>query len=315
MHPKELVEHLNKIYSDETIFNRNDDFSFIHAYFHTTEERGFPIGMHSHTFYEINIIVDGSGYHYIEDQCIEVNVGDIFVLPPTWKHGYYTDNRNFKIFHILLSPYFIERYHQELSSLPGFTILFETEPYWRTRSNEKMLLMLKETQFEKILADIKELEHFENSHYPGKEVQKTAKTLYLITHFCELIYEKHKDQFDSPQSRTNSVSVVHSLEYIHNHFFEKITIDELAKIAHMSRSTYLRHFKESCNCTPQEYLTKVRVSKAIEMLRRTDLSITQISQDCGFFDSSHFSHIFYTIEGCSPSVYRKTKGYRPSNKD
>ena len=307
MHPERLIAHLTTLYSDDKFFNTNKDFSLISAYFHTLEEMGYPIGMHSHTFYEVNIIVQGSGYHYIEQQTLQVKVGDVFVLPPSIKHGYYTDDRSFKICHILLNRAFVERYKSELHSLPGFTILFETEPFWRKVSSEKMFLSLNDEQFQKVYASIEELISYEKSEYGGNEIQKNFKTLLLLGYFSELIYNEHKQKYDSPQLRTESVSIIHTMEYVQNNFHDKISTDTLAKIAHMSRSTYLRHFKKLCKCTPQQYLTEVRIEKAMEMLKTTNRSITEISQDCGFFDSAHFSHIFLKAKGMSPSAVRKAK--------
>ena len=305
MHPERLISHLTKVYSHDSCFNQNNDFALISTYFHTLEDNGYPIGMHSHTFYEVNIIVEGKGYHYIEQQNLEVNVGDVFVLPPFLKHGYYTNDPNFKICHILLSSVFVERYKTELSALPGFTILFETEPFWRTITTEKMFLTLNKEQFNKVFTDIKALIDYESSEYTGNEIQKIFKTLNILSYFSELIYKEHKQKFDSPQLRTESVSVIHTIEYLQSNLHEKITTDELAKLAHMSRSTYLRHFKKLCKCTPQQYLTELRIKKATEMLEKTNRSITEISQDCGFFDSAHFSHIFYKIKGVPPSSIRK----------
>ena len=191
--------------------------------------------------------------------------------------------------------------------MPGFTLLFETEPFWRKVSSEKMFLSLNKEQFKQVFTALKELIAYEKSEYGGNEIQKISKTLVLLGYFSELIYNEYKQKFDSPQLRTESVSVIHTMEHIQNNFHDKISTDELAKIAHMSRSTYLRHFKKLCKCTPQQYLTEIRIEKAMEMLKTTNRSITEISQDCGFFDSAHFSHIFMKAKGISPSAVRKSK--------
>lgn len=304
-HPKQLESHLTKIYSHESAF-ANKEFSLILTYYHTNAEGSYPIGMHEHTFYEINIIVQGKGFHYLEQQCLEAQAGDVFILPPGFKHGYHTnDPDNFKICHILLDCTFMERYKRELQDLPGYTVLFETEPFWRTISNEKILLSLNESQLKKVSLDIEELISYETSSYKGNEIQKISKCLYLLAYFCERIYTEHEQKFKSPQLRTESIAIIHTLEYIQNKFYEKISVDDLTRIAHMSRSTYLRHFKRMCNCSPQQYLTETRITKAIDLLKNTNRSITEIAQDCGFFDSSHFSHIFYKTKGFLPSAIRK----------
>lgn len=306
MHPERLVAHLREVYTHDKFFQTNRDFSLINSYYHTSEMQ-FPIGMHSHTFFEVNVIAAGQGYHYIDQQCIQVCVGDVFVLPPSVRHGYYTDDPTFKILHILISSAFMERYKSELHALPGYSILFETEPFIRSVSRKKILLSLNAEQFEKVRRDLDELVSYEDSDYGGNEIQKIAKTLYLLGYFSELIHNSHKIRQNMSREQTETVSIVHTMEYIQSNYHEKISIETLAKIALMSRSTYFRQFKKLCKCTPQQYLTEVRISKATEMLENTDRSITEISQNCGFFDSSHFSHIFYAVKGIYPSQVRKNK--------
>ncbi len=309
MHPQHLIDHLTKVYSHDRFFNSNKDFALVYSYYHT-DEMGYPIGMHTHTFYEVNIITSGSGYHYLEDQCVEVNIGDVFVLPPSVKHGYYSPDRNFRIFHILLHNAFIERYKAEMHALPGYTILFETEPLVRKNSSQKLFLTLSPGQFEKVKQEIEELVEFENSAYDGNEIQKIAKTLSLIGLFSKLLFISHHKLLDHT-NHTEPIAIVHTMEYMRSNFYDKISINKLAEIAHMSRSTYLRQFKSLCKCTPTKYLQEIRVEKAAELLLVGNRSVSEISQDCGFFGSSHFFRVFTESKGCSPTQYRKGKGEKP----
>ncbi len=309
MHPKKLTDHLTKVYSHDNFFDTNKDFALVHSYYHTAE-MGYPIGMHTHTFYEVNIIAAGSGFHYLENQCIEVNVGDVFVLLPLVKHGYYSPDKDFRIFHILLNSAFVERYKAELHALPGYTILFETEPLVRKNSRQKLFLTLNQEHFEKVKQEIEELTALENSSYDGNEVQKIAKTLSLIGLFSQLLFTSHHKLLDLP-AHAEPIAIVHTMEYMRNNFYDKISIDKLAAIAHMSRSTYLRQFKSLCKCTPTKYLQEIRIEKAAGFLKTSDRSISEISQDCGFFDSSHFSRVFAESKGCSPTQYRKGDKHDP----
>ena len=258
MHPKELVEHLNKIYSDETIFNRNDDFSFIHAYFHTTEERGFPIGMHSHTFYEINIIIGGSGWHYMNNNCVEATKGSVYVIPENFSHGYYSDcPDDFLILHILLSPCFLERYKDELNSIPGFSLLWDIEPLIREGSSQGMSLRLTESQlaeltplFNSLLAN--------NEDKPENNVSELAMALEIISKLSLLILKSHQsiEKKHFYDETANVFAIVSTMQYIKDNFSEKIGIETLLKIANMSKSNYIAKFKELSRFTPMKYLTE-----------------------------------------------------------
>lgn len=97
--------------SDRTTFRKHrltdtfnlDDKNFLLrnrlAYFHDSE---FPLYMHSHDFYEMNIIIEGYGRHYIEDKNFPAVPGNVFVIPPKISHGYWAQNDTMSIFHLLL---------------------------------------------------------------------------------------------------------------------------------------------------------------------------------------------------------------------
>ncbi len=306
-HPEKISEHLTKIYSSDMFLNANKNFSLIYCYYHTAKKNGFPVGMHSHTFYEINVISAGEGFHYIADKSLDVGKGDVFVLPPSVKHGYYSNDPTFEIFHILVHPSFINRYQKELHLLPGYAFLFETEPLIRTRLEEKFMLSLDEGLFDELKTDFDKLVAYEDSNYGGVEIQKIAKLLSLISLFCELTENANETNSSRANQNVDSNSIIKTMDYIQNNFYEKITLNDLAQIANMSRSTFHRQFNLLCKCSPQQYLTRIRISKAQKMLEETDQPIGSIAQNCGFFDSSHFDRIFRLEKGISPSAYRQER--------
>ena len=302
-HPQNLIDHLTKTFTYDMFFSSKDEFSMISCYYHTWEMQ-FPIGMHSHTFYEINVITSGVGYHYIAKQCVQAKIGDVFVIPPSATHGYHTNDPSFEIFHILIHPSFFERYKYELKNIPGFTTLFETEPFFREFSKEKAFLSLSPEQFEKMIADFNELDSVKNINNSAVEIKKISKVLYLIACFSELIYIFHHDEKLSRSFNSEAIYIIRTMDYIKENYGDKISIDDLAKTANMSRSTFIRQFEKFCRQSPVQYLLRVRIEKSAELLLSTNKSITEISQKCGFFDNSHFSKIFSRFIGCSPKDYR-----------
>ena len=109
MYPERLENDTEQIYFSEKEYF-DGKFNFIHTYLHTN----YKYKMHSHQFYEINIIVSGEGRHYIENTSLETGVGDVFVLPPEVRHGYFSEGR-LDIYHILIKKDFLVRYAEELA--------------------------------------------------------------------------------------------------------------------------------------------------------------------------------------------------------
>ena len=93
--------------------------------------------------------------------------------------------------------------------------------------------------------------------------------------------------------------------HIQKNYQETIRIEDLARIANLSVSQLQRKFKKIYNETPVQYINNLRIHEACEMLKNTNLSITQIAYDCGFGSSSFFATQFRQARGESPSDYRR----------
>lgn len=103
---------------------------------------------------------------------------------------------------------------------------------------------------------------------------------------------------------TERIEIENIVEYMHQHFGEKITIEKLAKRANMSESHFIRVFKKETGLSPVDYLIALRIEKAKKLLRAGTKNVTEISMLCGFNSTSHFSSSFSRSEGISPSKYQ-----------
>lgn len=97
------------------------------------------------------------------------------------------------------------------------------------------------------------------------------------------------------------------LRYIEEHYAEDLTLADLAKSANISKSECARCFKLSMNTTPYKYLAEFRLSKAAQLLKRTEKPIGDIAAEVGFHQMSHFGKCFKEKTGYSPREYRMIK--------
>ncbi len=102
----------------------------------------------------------------------------------------------------------------------------------------------------------------------------------------------------------NDVQTAKALHYIRNHSNEPLKIDEVAQYAGLSRSVLQRRFKKYLNRTILEEITSARIHCAIDLLRRTDLSVEEISDKTGFSYAQNMGRIFRKHMGQSPKHYR-----------
>lgn len=85
---------------------------------------------------------------------------------------------------------------------------------------------------------------------------------------------------------------------------ESIEVGELARACALSRSHFARAFKCSTGLSPQDWIRQQRIARAKQLIRSTNLSLTRISLECGFWDQAHFCHIFTRSEGINPFAWR-----------
>lgn len=272
---------------------------YVKTYFHHV---GNYIGVHSNEFFELNIVVEGSGWYYINDRFYDIIPGSIIIVPPGIPHGCTTES-TLNVFHALIKCSFFEQYEYELLNLPGYTILFEIEPYLRNESREPFCIRSYREDFDDIVSLLHNLVKLEQNPYPGREVLKNSLFLYLVGVLSASASNMKKYQKYNTTDQI-SMSIVCIMEYIRMNAGKKINIDDLAKKCKMSRSTFFRYFNKVCGCTPIAFLNLCRISLAKRLLCHTNKSISDIAQDCGFFDSSHFIRTFTSNEGITPSDFR-----------
>lgn len=94
------------------------------------------------------------------------------------------------------------------------------------------------------------------------------------------------------------------IEYMAQHFGEKLSVGKLAKLANMSESHFIRVFKKETELPPMEYLIRLRIDKSKKLLHSRTKMITDIALECGFNSASHYSSCFAKHTGMSPSDYQ-----------
>jgi AraC family transcriptional regulator len=95
------------------------------------------------------------------------------------------------------------------------------------------------------------------------------------------------------------------IERMHN-LDTELSLPVLAKESGYSRVHFVRMFRTATGYTPHNYLLKLRVDRARELLASPTLSLTDIALECGFSSHSHLSRVFRQVLGATPSEYRRS---------
>lgn len=108
------------------------------------------------------------------------------------------------------------------------------------------------------------------------------------------------------QQNPTKTGLTNAVSHIEQHLSDPVDIDQLAKIACMSRTKLYQQFRNSLGCSPAQYQQQRRLEKACQLIN-SGLTITATSYELGFANPSHFSRRFHQQYGMTPSEYALRK--------
>ena len=95
------------------------------------------------------------------------------------------------------------------------------------------------------------------------------------------------------------------MQFLLENRFQKVTLDQTAAVANMSKEAFCRFFKLRTRKTFTQYLLHLRIQEAEKLLQETDLGIAEIAFRVGFENLSYFNRSFKAIVGTTPLQFRK----------
>ena len=93
--------------------------------------------------------------------------------------------------------------------------------------------------------------------------------------------------------------------YIQKHYTEAITLEQLAQMSGISVSHFVRIFTKTLEMSPNRFIVTTRINAARKLLETTDMLISDIAHEVGFYDQSHMTKAFKTIRKTTPGEYRR----------
>lgn len=238
--------------------------------------------MHWHDYFEFEILMDGEITHILNGKSYTLKRGyahllrysDFHTMIPITEERVYLLNFNFDV---LALP-------EEITEI----LLNSTEPF---------IYKFTEEELQEILTDINILQRQDNSTDNRLELAlySSAFSKIVLTFLCKCIKNKDNNEKEQSTSRFND-----ALSIIQCRFRENLTLIQLADAVGLTPN-YLGHqFKTQLGQNYTEYLKKVRLEHAKNLLSNSDLPISAISEYSGFNDVSYFIRCFKSIYGITP---------------
>ncbi|WP_409347028.1 helix-turn-helix domain-containing protein [Paenibacillus sp. MBLB4367] len=111
-------------------------------------------------------------------------------------------------------------------------------------------------------------------------------------------------QRETAEAPPNKVLLAGKIQqYLHSHYRERVQTEELASITNRSPNYTISIFKEVTGVSPTDYLHGLRIKEACRLLTESMISISEVSEYLGFYDTSHFYRIFKKQTGISPTAF------------
>ena len=244
----------------------------------------YSIALHTHDFYEINIVMSGSGTHQVSENAISVQEGDVFIIPPMVPHAYY-DTERLEVVHILIRPEVIQSNLSEARKVDGFLLFTEIEPALRISYSSPQVLRLSPIQLRSLDTDLAVL----RDDSPYNKRQSSPLIIHTMWKLVYMFSVCLANQVSAKSGRSSKYEkqIIEALQYIHKNYHKKITIETLLKRVYMSRSTFLRSFAEVTGVTPLQYISRYRLDKALLLLEDKALSKSEVARLCGYYNSAH----------------------------
>jgi len=131
-----------------------------------------------------------------------------------------------------------------------------------------------------------------------------AKLIELALLFLREVPKQEQGATSIGKRSYNRAILERMFSFIYDNYGSSVSLEQAAEAAALSKFYFARFFKEKTGLTFHAYLSKIRITKAMEYLIETDLSIIDIAYQCGFASLSTFNRLFKQHTGIPPSNYR-----------
>ncbi|MFH1477658.1 MAG: AraC family transcriptional regulator [Verrucomicrobiota bacterium] len=261
--------------------------------------RQLPIIFHNHDFLEIALVLGGKAKQQISKYKYEISAGDILIIPVHQGHAYYTAD-NLEIINMLFNPRSLQQSGFDFSDTAGYKSLFSANDPFSSLAKNRYRLNISPSKFAVVV-------NLMTSFISEIETKRPGYKPMAISLFIQAIgvISRCQEHISIPPSSLFSARLEQTMDFIETHYKDNITLDQLARLARMSRRSYQRSFRQLMKTSPINHLVNLRIRKAAALLLyHPELNITEIAFQAGFSDSNYFSRMFRKIMGRTPKEFR-----------
>jgi AraC-like DNA-binding protein len=252
-------------------------FWYVHSCAHFSCTKSYDCDRRSYDGHQLMFIVRGRGPVSYDGRELEAGPGDVVVMDLRRPHRYRCPADPWEMFWVIFEGPGVAAIFQAILDANGGSAVVPYTSQQRMRSD--------------FAGIFRRLKH----HKPGDEVWVWQHLTSLVANVMERL----------PAASTADVAA--AVRLMRAEYARTIALDELARVSGLSIFHFTRRFKRSTGFTPMEYLEKLRVVHAQELMQNhPHLLSKDIAKQSGYVDPAYFSRVFHKRVGVSPSAYKKS---------
>ncbi|MNZ69270.1 HTH-type transcriptional activator RhaS [compost metagenome] len=256
---------------------------------------------HQHVdFSELVIVLNGHATHIVNNEESFIKKGNVFVINGGTSHAFKAPY-DFKICNIMYKPEMLKYAGTDLRALNGFQALFILEPYYRSINPYKSKLNMSISSLEYVSSLISVMIEEYDNKLQGYQTMLASRFMELVVYLSRQ-YDQQEQGVDSSMMHLAS-----AISFIEDHYLEQVTLEQIASRSDISVRHLNRIFRAYYQTSPIAYLQRLRLDRACTLLKQTNLSVTEISYECGFNDSNYLTRQFKKTFGMTPKSFRNNK--------
>jgi len=259
--------------------------------------------LHFHNHLELGICHSDSGMMVIRDEEVAFREGDITLIPRHVPHTTYSAKGTQSLWSYIFVD--LGELLSDTLPLPGdLSRQGETAPYLMSRTAFPKVHFFVNC----ILDELREAK-------PG--YQNAVKGLFVALYYELTRLGDEKSEPKPAANKKDTLAVAPALEYINTNFMDKLTIDALSDMCHLSATHFRRLFLSIMGTSPLAFINATRISKACVLLRTSEAPILEIAAEVGFMSLSSFNRAFAATMSTSPRNYRNAdnvEAFKPKHK-
>lgn len=302
-----LTEKEVNIVTDETLREMKkhgtERFPFQYYQEHFNWDRLETVEWHWHSELEFVEILQGAIECHIGEEIIELREGDTFFINSGVIHKYQAPKvcreKQCMFSDILFLPEIIA---------PNSSLIYEKYIRPIVLYGKPFLVMRQTQAWEESVQNL--YHHIVNvclAEEDLTELRIQAGILELWTRLFHYLYREESEQQENKnilaQARLRKM-----MQFIWDHFHEKITLDDIAASANISKSAALRCFRSGMQTSPVGYLNDFRLNRAKELLLTSHSTVSEIAVSVGFDNVGYFDRVFRRTFGLTPKQFAKQGG-------